>query len=247
MSKATRRIVTISLATLEACAPPYNLVPPQPADNIARAIECIETAAASGADLICLPESVALAGRSLSDIPSCSDEIDASGVFGMLPQSGLDQVSAAAARLNVNIIYGAFAGIAGRPGSYRNCSIFIGRDGRVLGHYCKRRPVEEELEIGVIPGARPVVIDSDCGRVGLLICFDINWQHLWAETAALGCDFIVWISAFEGGVRAPTPNIPTVCSYCFDMDFRYRSTPTLGLTNCRLSPPYIHITPRLST
>lgn len=200
MAQATRRIVTISMATLEACSPPYNLVVPQPADNIARALECIETAAATGADLICLPESVALAGHPLADIPSCADEIDATGSFSMLPQSGLDQVSAAAARLNVNIIYGAFASIKGRPGCYRNCSIFVGRDGRVKGHYSKRRPVEDELQVGVIPGSRPVVIDTDCGRIGLLICFDINWQHLWAETAALGCDFIVWISAFEGGV-----------------------------------------------
>ena len=200
MSKATRRIVTVSMATLEACSPPYNLVTPDPADNIARAMDCIETAAATGADLICLPESVALAGRPLADLPSCADEIDSSGAFSMLPESGLDQVAAAAARLNVNIIYGAFARIKGRPGCFRNCSIFIGRDGRVLGHYCKRRPVEEELQLGVLPGARPVVIDSDCGRVGLLVCFDINWQQLWAETAALGCDYIVWISAFEGGV-----------------------------------------------
>jgi predicted amidohydrolase len=200
MSQATRRIVTISMATLEACAPPYNLIPPKPTDNIARVLECIETAAASGADLICLPESAALAGHPLSDIPLCADEVDSCGVFGMLPQSGLGQVAAAAARHSVNIIYGTFASMKGRPGCYRNCSVFIGRDGRVLGHYCKRRPVEEELQMGVIPGARPVVIESDCGRVGLLVCFDINWQNLWAETAALGCDFIVWISAFEGGV-----------------------------------------------
>ena len=188
------------MATLEACAPPYNLTPPPSSDNIARALECIEIAAAAGADLICLPESVALAGRPLSDIPSCADEVDASGVFSMLPQSGLGQACAAAARLNVNVIYGAFAAIKGRPGCYRNCSIFISRDGRVSGHYCKRRPVEEELQMGVIPGREAVVVSSDCGRVGLLICFDINWQHLWAETAALGCDFIVWISAFEGGI-----------------------------------------------
>jgi predicted amidohydrolase len=200
MSQPTRRIVTVSLATLEACSPPYNLVVPKPEDNIARALECIETAAASGADLICLPESVALAGHPLADIPSCADEVDDAGRFSLLAQSGLDQVCAAAARLNVNIIYGAFASMKGRPGCFRNCAVFVGRDGRVLGHYCKRRPVEEELQMGVVPGARAVVIDSDCGRVGLLVCFDINWQNLWADTAALGCDFIVWISAFEGGI-----------------------------------------------
>jgi predicted amidohydrolase len=212
MSKAFHRIVTISMATLEACQPPYNLSVPEPADNIARVLDCIDTAAATGADLICLPESAALAGRPLSDIPLCADEI--------APQSGLLQVCAAAARFKVNIIFGTFARINSQPGCFRNCSVFIGRDGRVMGHYCKRRPVEEELQQGVLPGALPVVIDSDCGRVGLLICFDINFPLLWAETAAAGCDFIVWISAFEGGIPLPSyawthkmPIVSSVYSY----------------------------------
>lgn len=175
------------MATQEACAPLYNLVPHEPRDNIARA------------GLICLPESVSPAGRPLADLPSCADEVDASGVFSMMPQSGLDQVSAAAARLRVNIIYGAFASVKGRAGCFRNCSVFIGRDGRILGSYFKRRPVEEQLQSGALPGAGAVVVDSDCGRVGLLICFDINLQQLWVDTATLRCDFIVWMRAFEGG------------------------------------------------
>jgi hypothetical protein len=160
----------------------------------------------------------------------------------MLPQSGLPQICAAAARHNVNIICGAFAGMTGRPGCYRNCAVFVGRDGRVLGHYCKRRPVEEELQMGVLPGALPVVIDSDCGRVGLLICFDINWQSVWADTAALGCDFIVWISAFEGGIPLnayawmhKTPIVSAVYPYhakIVDLTGR-----VVASTRCTLVPP----------
>ncbi|MGN6551676.1 MAG: nitrilase-related carbon-nitrogen hydrolase, partial [Pararhizobium sp.] len=39
----------------------------------------------------------------------------------------------------------------------------------------------------------------DISRIGLAICFDLNWRALWADMKAGGAEIVCWISADEGG------------------------------------------------
>jgi hypothetical protein len=76
----------------------------------------------------------------------------------------------------------------------------IDRSGRLVGTYSKRHPTEGEIDNGVLPGGKVGVFDTDFGRVGLAICFDLNWQDLWAKMAGKGAEVVCWISAYEGGL-----------------------------------------------
>ena len=44
-----------------------------------------------------------------------------------------------------------------------------------------------------------MVVETDIGRIGLAICFDLNWRELWAEMKAQGSEIVCWLSAYEGG------------------------------------------------
>jgi predicted amidohydrolase len=74
-----------------------------------------------------------------------------------------------------------------------------GRHSSRRGTYTKKHPTENEIGRGVIPGSHTQVFDTDIGRIGLAICFDLNWQALWQEMKAQGAEIICWVSAFDGG------------------------------------------------
>ena len=60
----------------------------------------------------------------------------------------------------------------------RNASLFIDRKGDIVGEYWKRYPVASEVAQGVLPGGTCVVVESDIGRVGLAIGFDVNFTQV---------------------------------------------------------------------
>jgi hypothetical protein len=92
------------------------------------------------------------------------------------------------------------AGMPVREGDYvRNMAVLIDRRGHLLGTYAKIHPTEGEIGCGVIPGEEVRVFETDFGRIGLAICFDLNWQDMWAEMARQGADLVCWLSAYPGG------------------------------------------------
>jgi hypothetical protein len=55
------------------------------------------------------------------------------------------------------------------------------------------------LEKGITPGSDAPVFKTDFGRIGLQICFDINWPDTWAALKAQGAEIVFWSSAYDGG------------------------------------------------
>ena len=45
----------------------------------------------------------------------------------------------------------------------------------------------------------PKVFDLDIGRIGVLICFDIQWPKEWATLGEMGAEIVFWPSAYDGG------------------------------------------------
>jgi predicted amidohydrolase len=62
-------------------------------------------------------------------------------------------------------------------------------------------PTISELERGVIPGAGPLVVDTEFGRVGFAICYDLNFPDLRLGYRDLHPDVILFGSAFRGGLQ----------------------------------------------
>ncbi|WP_165701528.1 carbon-nitrogen hydrolase family protein [Crateriforma conspicua] len=85
-------------------------------------------------------------------------------------------------------------------GRYYNSAVVIDRAGQLVGEYRKINPTEDELKNGITPGpVDPPVFDCDFGRIGVQICFDINWQSNWQRLAEKGAEIVFWPSAFAGG------------------------------------------------
>jgi beta-ureidopropionase len=83
-----------------------------------------------------------------------------------------------------------------------NSSILIDRTGKVAGRYDKIHPTTGEIKDAILPGAtEPPVFDTDFGRLGLQICFDVNWPRTWSRLKEKGAELIVWASAFPGRRR----------------------------------------------
>jgi predicted amidohydrolase len=96
------------------------------------------------------------------------------------------------------------AGIAleGQDGGYANAAILFGRDGGVLGTYAKTFLWHFDRKWFTGGGAYPV-IETDVGRIGMLICADGRMPEI-ARCLALGgaqliLDLTAWVS---GGRRA---------------------------------------------
>ena len=90
-------------------------------------------------------------------------------------------------------------------GRFYNSAVFLDRDGRALGAYRKSHPTIDELERGVHPGPLdPPVFQTDFGRVGAQICFDIQWRDGWEKLEAAGAEMVFWPSAFAGGSMVNT-------------------------------------------
>lgn len=84
-------------------------------------------------------------------------------------------------------------------GSVTNALAFIGPAGEVLGHYGKNYLTPGEFDLGLVPGKSPVVVDTPAGRLGGVICYDLNFEALRDQYAALKPDILCFSSMFHGG------------------------------------------------
>lgn len=80
-----------------------------------------------------------------------------------------------------------------------NAIVFVAPDGTVCGAYAKNNLTEGELDMGLTPGRDAAVFETAVGRLGGLICFDLNFEALRLRYRALRPDILVFASMFHGG------------------------------------------------
>lgn len=183
------RVATTSLATLEDVKPPFNLRNPEPRANLELGLSMLEAAGAQGVDLAVLPESLLSAG-----LPYAHAAIRAAAQS--IPGPAFDAIADCARRHRMYVV----AGLPILDGErLRNVAVLIDRRGALVGIYAKRHPTEGEIGSGIVPGDAAAVFETDFGRVGLAICFDLNWPELWSTMAERGADVVCWMSAYPGG------------------------------------------------
>ena len=81
-----------------------------------------------------------------------------------------------------------------------NAAVVIDRQGRLAGRYVKAHPVLDRvgpegqivLEGGVRPGTAYNVLDLDFGRVGVQICYDIEYPEGWRRLAEKGAELVLY-------------------------------------------------------
>jgi len=82
-----------------------------------------------------------------------------------------------------------------------NSAVLLDREGRVACVYDKIYPVwnSECVDHSVRPGGTVCVHQADFGRVGLAICFDVNWFSIWEQLSNQGAELVIWSSAYSAG------------------------------------------------
>jgi hypothetical protein len=83
--------------------------------------------------------------------------------------------------------------------TYSNAAVLFDRKGSVAGIYRKAHPValvgSDELEGGIMPGRDYPVFDCDFGKLGIQICWDIQFDIGWAALAEKGAEIVAWPTA----------------------------------------------------
>ena len=77
-----------------------------------------------------------------------------------------------------------------------NAAILFGRKGEVVGAYRKVHLVcnleNGSMESGSSPGRELPVFDTDFGKLGIQICYDMDFDYGWTELARKGAELIAW-------------------------------------------------------
>jgi len=162
------------------------------AGNCARAVAMVrECVAATGAELVVLPESVTTGFTAGVDVETLWD------LVSDIPGSVLDPFAAVVAELGIHLVVGTYERGPTR-GIVYNAALVLGRSGDVLGVYRKTHPFGgERADRGgwVTPGEDICVVDTPLGRIGLIICFDGDYPELSRITAINGAEIICRPSA----------------------------------------------------
>ncbi len=153
------------------------------AQNIERAVELADEAAAGGARLVALPEYLHYRG------PDDGFRASASGIPGPLTEPFV----AIARTHDAWILLGSIAERSEDPERPFNTSVVIAPTGEIAATYRKVHLFDIDVENGpadtesdrVIAGDEPVCVDIDGVRIGLTICYDLRFPELY-RTLALG-------------------------------------------------------------
>ena len=154
---------------------------------VERALAMAQTAQHQGADLAVFPEVFALLG--------CANVFD---YAEPLDGPTFATVADTARRLGIFIAVDHVTLIDGKR---RNTIVLFDRTGSIAGLYHKAYPTIGEMESGCAPGDGPVVVDTELGRIGFAICYDLNFPELRLAYQELRPDVILFCSMFRGGLQ----------------------------------------------
>jgi len=81
-----------------------------------------------------------------------------------------------------------------------NSAVLLDREGTRVGEYRKIHLTENEINNGLTPGPLdPPVFQTDFGKVGIQICFDVMWEDGWRKLKDKEAEIVFWPSAYGGG------------------------------------------------
>ena len=153
---------------------------PEPADNLAKALDRVAEATRKGADVVCLPE--------LFQTQYFCQREDAA-LFDLaepIPGAGTEKLAAAAQKNKVVLIASLFEKRA--PGLYHNTAAIFDSDGVLRGIYRKMHIPDDPLyyeKFYFTPGDLGFkAFDTSAGKIGTLVCWD-QWYPEGARLTAL--------------------------------------------------------------
>jgi predicted amidohydrolase len=126
--------------------------------------------------------------------------------------------------------------------TYANSAVLFDREGKVAGIYRKAHPVallgSDDLEGGITPGRDYPVFDCDFGKLGIQICWDVQFDDGWAALAEKGAEIVAWPTASPATAQ-PASRAARHRYYVVSSTWREDATvfePT-GLVAAQVEPP----------
>jgi predicted amidohydrolase/CubicO group peptidase (beta-lactamase class C family) len=158
-----------------------------PRNNLEKFAPFIATAAERRADIVCLPEGITVCGTGKSYVD----------VAEPVPGPSTRYLGGLARKHSLAIV----AGIYERDGkAVYNTAVLIDRAGRLTGRYRKVCLPREEIEGGITPGDEIPVFDTEFGRIGLMICWDVFFPEPARELARKGAE-VIFLPIWGGNLR----------------------------------------------
>ena len=153
---------------------------PEPADNLAKALDRVADAAKRGAHVVCLPELFQTQYFCQREDPVLFDLAEP------IPGPTTEKLAAAAQKNKVVLIASLFEKRA--PGLYHNTAAIFDSDGVLRGTYRKMHIPDDPLyyeKFYFTPGDLGFrAFDTSAGRLGTLVCWD-QWYPEGARLTAL--------------------------------------------------------------
>jgi len=170
----------------------------RPEENLATIRSMMAQAARDGADLILSPEvsNCVSASRSHQQEVLAPEESDAT----------LAALRAEAARLGVWLLIGSLAlKTRDADGRFANRSFLIDDTGEIRARYDKIHMFDVEVSPeetyresdGFRPGTRAVLAETPWARIGLSVCYDVRFPHLYRRLAKAGAQILTVPAAFS--------------------------------------------------
>src|SRR5439155_7657231 len=72
-----------------------------------------------------------------------------------------------------------------------NTAVLMGRDGELVGTYRKTHLPREEVEGGLTPGDSYPIFTTDFGKIGIMICWDVQFPECARAMAVKGAEMIL--------------------------------------------------------
>ncbi len=161
------------------------------AANLARCLELLKTAAKRGAQLVVFPEAA------LTGYVYCSLR-EALPTAEPIPGPSTEGIAAACRELNVYAVFGLLEKDGGKC---YNASAFVGPSG-LIGKYRKLHLPYVGVDRFVDQGDLPLQVhDTELGRIGLSICYDLDFPEHARVLTLLGAEVIVSIANWPEGVE----------------------------------------------
>ena len=138
----------------------------------------LEQAGQSNVDIVCLPEGITLVGRNANYLE----------VSESIPGPTTEFLGALSKKYGMYIV----AGILEKDGPVLyNTAVLLGRDGQLVGKYRKVSLPREEIDGGITPGEDFPVFETDFGKIGMMICWDVFFPEPARKLAFSGAEMIL--------------------------------------------------------
>ncbi|MFY0693188.1 MAG: carbon-nitrogen hydrolase family protein [Paracoccaceae bacterium] len=169
-----------------------------PSANLPVTLDLVRTAAKDGAQFVLTPE-----------VTNCISMSPAHQADVLRPQDTdptLKALRDEAAGLGIWLLAGSLAiKTDDADGRFANRSFLIGPDGNIAAWYDKIHMFDvaiSETESyqeskGYRPGDRAFLAQTELGAIGMTICYDLRFPHLFRDLAKAGADIITVPSAFS--------------------------------------------------